>query len=130
VSPRWAPVRVATRHVTAVTPVGRCFCRCLLRTGPTRPPHNVHSTTNSLQRTAYNIQPTTYNTQHTTYNVPITPCSLQRTRYIVPSTMYSSPPPAYQRHYLATLYPTQWVAHIVPDTMYSTQCAVPSFPTL
>jgi hypothetical protein len=73
---------------------------------------------------------TTYNLQRTTYNVPITTYSLQRTGYIIPSTMYSSPPPAYQRHYLATLYPTQWVTRIVPDTMYSTQCAVPSLPTL
>jgi hypothetical protein len=92
--------------------------------------YNVQPTTYNLQRTTYNVQPTTYNLQRTTYNVPITTYSLQRTGYIVPSTMYTSPPPAYQRHYLATLYPTQWVTHIVPDTMYSTQCAVPSLPTL
>jgi hypothetical protein len=73
---------------------------------------------------------TTYHLQRTAYNVPITTYSLQRTGYIVPSTMYSSPPPAYQHHYLATLYPAQWVTHIVPDTMYSAQCAVPSLPTL
>ena len=62
--------------------------------------------------------------------VPPTTYNLQCTWCIVPSTMYFSPPPAYQRHYLATLYPTQWVTHIVPDTMYSTQCAISSLPTL